>query len=261
MGRGALAGYHDDYLYDDDLELEVLEAVRAELSGPSDDEAALISQRITDLEDEAGLELSNEEFQRVGELIHEYGDAETAFNLVVREGQEAEDAWYDEFDAQLKKFEAKTLRRRATHAEREKVIEAHQNESDPDVPGAWEELYGKQFSDEEIAGFETEHQAVMERLREEGYSAEFVAKYDEENRDEVAERVAGMRRSGKGDFELNDPEGRRAYLHAWAAEQGPRSETVEPLSDDATPQETTEYFDARTAGVAVEERSGEGTPG
>ena len=52
-----------------------LEAPRGPLPGlgydePSADEAALISQRIMGMETETGVKLDDDDFERVGELIH-----------------------------------------------------------------------------------------------------------------------------------------------------------------------------------------------
>jgi DNA-binding IclR family transcriptional regulator len=67
---------------------------------------------------------------------------------------------------------------------------------------------------------------------------------------------AGLRISGRGEYDLDTEKGRREYLSARLTPEDDTPETVESLSLDASKEEQKEYFAARLDGATVE---GEGT--
>jgi hypothetical protein len=198
-------------------------------------------------------------------LVELGGDLTSAFRIVVEENAEAEAAVSQDFDRQVDELQQQ-LGRTLTAAERGELYQQQPDRGDPDVAGAWRELYGQRFSDEHIQNkleqfkanwsrheYEFEHRKLEERQRLE---QELKQKHNEtgtyrpDELDQLMEQWEAahhpekvyakleqtLRQSGHGKYNLNDEESAKAYMEARLAEG--RDETpaavVKPALDTSS---------------------------
>lgn len=208
---------------------------------PDENELALASQKIADLERSKGVTLDDEDFQRVGELAQQYGDPETAFNMVVAESAEATDAWDRDFEAGVTELEAE-IGRKVLSKEREALIDHHEEISDPDVAGAWKSLYGKRYSEDDVKAVQDRFSAEHEEMKTtDVYSEEFIEAWRKETEAKVTAEVEQMQASGKGSVNIDTPEGQSDYITATQTPDEPETEDFDPVT--ASNSEVEDHID------------------
>jgi hypothetical protein len=266
------------------LELNELEDARyAKAKAAKEKE---LGRKLSKTEDAELIEssyLTPDEFQEVGEIAFtEFGgDVKRAFKLAwhrIEEEEQEADEMFNEARAILEK----AWGHKWNDAEVKKV-RAEWDKAELDVAEAWMTVYGERLSDEEITQgldefrldlphyerqFEEDRKAERERFdaqlqaeREKtgSYSPQrlenHMRRWEEENKPDPARIEKLLRRSGRGEFDLDDAAEREKYLDSLdikpEGNEDEKPEAVELPSDDkGIGAEAVEYIDARFQGAA-----------
>lgn len=178
----------------------------------SEIELVALSQEVEAWEDENRQELSQEEFGAAVIAAYELGDTNRALRVLTHEWDREIDEWETARDEEIAEKLESDLDRKLFPPEREAILDLLAEGEVSDVKTAWRSLYGKTHSDDEIAAVEAEHKAKLEEMRQQGYSESHIGDHDRETRPRLAEKVAKMKRSGMGAFDLGNREERIAAM-------------------------------------------------